>query len=45
MFLGQLIHQQRLNKQLTQSELAAGICTQNTISKIEKKNLPPQSQF
>lgn len=41
MFLGQLIHQQRLNKQLTQSELAAGICTQNTISKIEKKNLPP----
>ena len=41
MFLGQLIHQQRLNKQLTQSELAAGICTQNTISKIEKKKLPP----
>lgn len=41
MFLGQMIHQKRLKKQLTQSELAAGICTQNTISKIEKKNLPP----
>ncbi|KRM22309.1 helix-turn-helix domain-containing protein [Latilactobacillus graminis] len=41
MFLGQTIHQKRLKKQLTQSELAAGICTQNTISKIEKKNLPP----
>ncbi|MSD83019.1 helix-turn-helix domain-containing protein [Lactobacillus curvatus] len=41
MFLGQIIHQKRLKKQLTQSELAAGICTQNTISKIEKKNLPP----
>jgi len=41
MFLGDLIHERRLKKQLTQSELAAGICTQNTISKIEKKQIPP----
>lgn len=41
MFLGNLIHEKRLNKQLTQSELAAGICTQNTVSKIEKKHIPP----
>lgn len=41
MFLGQIIHQERLKKHFTQSELAANICTQNTISKLEKKNIPP----
>lgn len=41
MFLGRLIYEERCRKGLTQSDLACDICTQNTISKIEKHNLAP----
>ena len=42
MFLGSIIHDKRRSLNLTQSDLSNGICTQNTISKMEKHNLTPQ---
>ncbi|MBO2705789.1 helix-turn-helix domain-containing protein [Lactiplantibacillus plantarum] len=41
MFLGSVIAEKRKIKGLNQTELAEGICTQNTISKIEKHNVAP----
>lgn len=41
MFLGSVIYDKRRSMHLTQTELAADICTQNTISKIEKHNISP----
>lgn len=42
MFLGSVIYDKRRSLNLTQSDLSSGICTQNTISKMEKHNLTPQ---
>lgn len=41
MFLGSLMLQKRKELKLTQTELSKGICTQNTLTKIEKRNTPP----
>ncbi|CAD5902768.1 conserved hypothetical protein [Carnobacterium maltaromaticum] len=42
MFLGDLIKAKRLENGLTQAELAAGICTQASISNLEKnQRIPP----
>ncbi|MFC6200888.1 helix-turn-helix transcriptional regulator [Lactiplantibacillus nangangensis] len=41
MFLGSIIAEKRKIKGLNQTELAKDICTQNTISKIEKHNIAP----
>lgn len=41
MFLGSIIYNKRREMSLTQIELANDICTQNTISKIEKHNIAP----
>lgn len=41
MFLGSVIYDKRRSMHLTQTELAADVCTQNTISKIEKHNISP----
>ncbi|WP_125762321.1 helix-turn-helix domain-containing protein [Companilactobacillus hulinensis] len=41
MFLGSVIYDKRRSMHLTQTELATDICTQNTISKIEKHNIAP----
>ncbi|WP_416353495.1 helix-turn-helix domain-containing protein [Agrilactobacillus fermenti] len=41
MFLGNIITETRKQQGMTQFELADGICTQNTISKIEKHNIAP----
>ncbi|NVY96423.1 helix-turn-helix transcriptional regulator [Lactobacillus sp. DCY120] len=41
MFQSQVIYETRRAKNLTQVELAAGICTQNTISKLENHNIAP----
>lgn len=41
MFLGSVIAEKRKIKGLNQTELAKDICTQNTISKIEKHNIAP----
>ena len=41
MFLGSIIYNKRREMNLTQIELANDICTQNTISKIEKHNVAP----
>ncbi|MEJ6399996.1 helix-turn-helix domain-containing protein [Nicoliella lavandulae] len=45
MFLGSKIAQQRKAKNITQTDLAKDICTQNTISKIEKHNVPPTTKI
>ncbi|UQS87233.1 helix-turn-helix domain-containing protein [Nicoliella spurrieriana] len=45
MFLGSKIAQQRKAKNITQTDLASDICTQNTISKIEKHNVPPTTKI
>ncbi|MHA8110477.1 helix-turn-helix domain-containing protein [Lactobacillaceae bacterium Melli_B4] len=45
MFLGSKIAQQRKEKNITQTDLASDICTQNTISKIEKHNVPPTTKI
>jgi len=42
MFLGSVFHDKRLSMNLTQNDLSNDICTQNTISKMEKHNLTPQ---
>ncbi|MGI3100809.1 helix-turn-helix domain-containing protein [Companilactobacillus alimentarius] len=41
LFLGSIIYNKRREMNLTQIELADDICTQNTISKIEKHNTAP----
>lgn len=41
MFLGSIIYNKRREMNLTQIELSTDICTQNTISKIEKHNIAP----
>ncbi|WP_334332177.1 MULTISPECIES: helix-turn-helix domain-containing protein [unclassified Companilactobacillus] len=41
LFLGSIIYNKRREMNLTQIELANDICTQNTISKIEKHNIAP----
>lgn len=41
MFLGEIIKSERLKRNLTQTELSNGICTQFTISRIEVQNTPP----
>ncbi|WP_192917951.1 helix-turn-helix domain-containing protein [Companilactobacillus halodurans] len=41
MFLGSIIYNKRREMNLTQVELAQDVCTQNTISKIEKHNVAP----
>lgn len=41
MFLGNVMLNARHEKGLKQAQLAAGICTQNTITKIERYNTPP----
>ncbi|WP_269083213.1 helix-turn-helix domain-containing protein [Companilactobacillus kimchiensis] len=41
LFLGSIIYNKRREMNLTQIELANDICTQNTISKIEKHNTAP----
>jgi len=41
LFLGSIIYNKRREMSLTQIELANDICTQNTISKIEKHNIAP----
>lgn len=41
LFLGSIIYNKRREMDLTQIELANDICTQNTISKIEKHNIAP----
>lgn len=45
MSIGNLIIKRRKQLGLTQRELAKNICTQSTISKIEKGNLVPNSQL
>ncbi|WP_054643912.1 helix-turn-helix domain-containing protein [Companilactobacillus kimchii] len=42
MFLGSVIYDKRRSLNLTQSDLASGLCNQNTISKMEKHNMTPQ---
>lgn len=42
MFLGSVIFDKRRSLNLTQSDLADGVCNQNTISKMEKHNMTPQ---
>lgn len=42
MFLGSVIYDKRRSLNLTQNELANGVCNQNTISKMEKHNMTPQ---
>ncbi|QFR70031.1 helix-turn-helix domain-containing protein [Companilactobacillus paralimentarius] len=42
MFLGSVIYDKRRSLNLTQSDLANGLCNQNTISKMEKHNMTPQ---
>jgi len=41
LFLGSIIYNKRREMNLTQIALATNICTQNTISKIEKHNVAP----
>ncbi len=41
LFLGSIIYNKRREMNFTQIELANDICTQNTISKIEKHNIAP----
>jgi len=41
LFLGSIIYNKRREMSLTQIQLANDICTQNTISKIEKHNIAP----
>ncbi|CAJ1191145.1 hypothetical protein CPR19088_GLDEOEPO_02178 [Companilactobacillus paralimentarius] len=42
MFLGSVIYDKRRSLNLTQGDLANGVCNQNTISKMEKHNMTPQ---
>lgn len=42
MFLGSVIYDKRRSLNLTQNDLADGLCNQNTISKMEKHNMTPQ---
>ncbi|MFC6175450.1 helix-turn-helix domain-containing protein [Companilactobacillus huachuanensis] len=42
MFLGSVIYDKRRSLNLTQGNLAKGICNQNTISKMEKHSMTPQ---
>lgn len=42
MFLGSVIYDKRRSLNLTQNDLASGLCNQNTISKMEKHNMTPQ---
>lgn len=42
MFLGSVIYDKRRSLNLTQNDLADGVCNQNTISKMEKHNMTPQ---
>lgn len=42
MFLGSVIYDKRRSLNLTQGDVANGICNQNTISKMEKHNMTPQ---
>lgn len=42
MFLGSVVYDKRRSLNLTQGDLANGICNQNTISKMEKHNMTPQ---
>jgi Predicted transcriptional regulators len=42
LFLGSVIYDKRRSLNLTQSDLANGLCNQNTISKMEKHNMTPQ---
>jgi len=42
MFLGSVVYDKRRSLNLTQSDLANGVCNQNTISKMEKHNMTPQ---
>lgn len=42
MFLGSVIYDKRRSLNLTQNDLANGVCNQNTISKMEKHNMTPQ---
>lgn len=42
MFLGSVIYDKRRTLNLTQNDLADGLCNQNTISKMEKHNMTPQ---
>ncbi len=44
MLLGEKIAKQRKELKLSQAELAKGICTQATISKIEKRNIAPLTE-
>lgn len=41
MFLGGVILKRRIDLDMTQKNLADGICNQNVISKIERQNTPP----
>ncbi|WP_125568013.1 helix-turn-helix domain-containing protein [Companilactobacillus insicii] len=43
MLLGKIIQEQRKKLNMSQLELADGICTQAIISKIENKNIPPST--
>ncbi|WP_125713975.1 helix-turn-helix domain-containing protein [Companilactobacillus kedongensis] len=45
MLLGQTIQNKRKSLNLSQEELADGICTQAVISKIENQNTPPSINF
>lgn len=42
MFLGSVVYDKRRSLNLTQGDLADGVCNQNTISKMEKHNMTPQ---
>ncbi|APU71907.1 transcriptional regulator [Companilactobacillus crustorum] len=42
MFLGSVIYDKRRSLNLTQNDLANGVCNQNTISKMEKHSMTPQ---
>lgn len=44
MFLNKLIIKQRKALKISQSQLASGICTQATVSKMENQGLAPSSQ-
>ncbi|MGT2667577.1 helix-turn-helix domain-containing protein [Streptococcus rifensis] len=43
--IGQLVKSERLKQQLTQTELAEGICTQTVISNIEKGQVSPSIEI
>lgn len=45
MFLGKVLKKARKDKGITQTELAQGICTQNTISKAENHNVLPTAKI